>query len=186
MYLIFLNSHLSICLNLLSSIFLYHQNSEVIMSKQIRFLISLSAAMATLSMFMGGSLLPRATAQSSQTSFEGRGVANGSAFTRGRNANAALAIDGSDFSFELSEPPGIRARVQYRGAIIRQNSDSSNSGSFTLDGRIRSFGSSENRRMLNATTGTCRIEVFDSRVVSSTCNSVASNSSTRFLGLEQF
>ncbi len=130
-------------------------------------------------------LLPRVMAQS-QPSFQGRGVANGAAFTRGRNANVALTVESGNFGLELSEPPGTRARVQYRGSVVRQVNDSANPNSFTLDGRVRSFTSSSNLRVLNNTTGTCRIEVFDSRVVSSTCNSIASDSSTRFLGLEQF
>lgn len=152
------------------------------MFKQVQVLIGFAALLIAVSL----PELPQANAQSRQTGFEGKGVANGSTFTRGRNANAALSTDGNDFSLELSEPPGIRARVQYRGVVIRQTNDSSSPNSFTLDGRIRSFTSSANRRNLNATTGTCRIEVFDSRVVSSTCNSVASDTSTRFLGLEQF
>lgn len=176
------------------------------MFKQIHCLIGCIGLVAAISL----SLLPGATAQTSQqetqirqstlghstpvaqttrttqTNFEGRGVAQGSAFTRGRNANAILTFDGDNFGLELLEPRGDRARVQYRGSVIRQTNDSSNSSSFTLDGRVQSFTSSGNLRVRNNTIGTCRIEVFDARVVSSNCNSVASDSSIRFLGLEQF
>lgn len=125
-------------------------------------------------------------AQSSPMNMQGRGVAQGSAFTRGRTANAVLTIDGNNFGLELAEPPGTRARVQYRGSIIRRNRGAGDSNSFTLDGRVQSFNSTENLRLRGVTTGTCRIEVFDARVISSTCNTVATNSNTRFLGLEQF
>jgi hypothetical protein len=170
------------------------------MLKQIRFLIGCTALIAAMSI----SLLPRVTAQSSeqdiqigqapgqgrppsQRSFQGRGVAQGSAFTKGRNANVSLTIDRDNFGLELAEPPGTRARVQYRGAIVRQpGSGSSNSSTFTLDGRVRSFNSSANLRVVSNTTGTCRIEVFDARVISSSCRTAAPDSSTQFLGLEQF
>ena len=123
------------------------------------------------------------------TNFQGRGVAQGSAFTRGRTATTALTIDRDNFGFELTEPGGRtdapRARVQYRGAVIRRTNNST-SGGFTLDGRVRSFTSSANLRVLNNTTGTCRIEVVNSLVISSTCRAATAESSTQFLGLEQF
>ncbi|PSB18617.1 hypothetical protein C7B65_14895 [Phormidesmis priestleyi ULC007] len=127
-----------------------------------------------------------------QTNFQGRGVAQGSAFTRGRTATTVLTIDRDNFVFELAEPGGRtdapRARVQYRGAIIRQTNKttSATSGGFTLDGRVRSYTSSANLRVLNNTTGTCRIEVFNSLVLSSSCRAATAESSTQFLGLEQF
>jgi hypothetical protein len=58
--------------------------------------------------------------------------------------------------------------------------------SFTLTTRVRSFDSSETLRIVTNTTGTCRIEVFDARINYINCNTVVDNSSTRFLGLEQF
>jgi hypothetical protein len=180
--------------------------------KQIHCLIGFTGFIAAINL----ALLPRATAEVSQarsiglspehstslmaqsrptnqTNFEGRGVAQGSAFTRGRNASASLTVDRDNFGLELVEPmavrggsPTDRARVQYRGSIIRQTNSSSNSGNFTLDGRIQSFNTTDNLRVRSVTTGTCRIEVFDSHVISSTCNSLADNSRTQFLGLEQF
>lgn len=41
-------------------------------------------------------------------------------------------------------------------------------------------------RIITNTTGSCRIEVFDARVIYANCNTVVDNSSIRFLGLEQF
>jgi hypothetical protein len=171
--------------------------------KQIRILIGLTAFTAVMGLF----LLPRVTAEiseqsiqkntqigqqpssrpPSQRSFQGRGVAQGSAFNMGRNANVSLTIDRDNFGLELAEPPGTRARVQYRGAVIRQQgTGSTNPSNFTLDGRVRSFNSSANLRVISNTTGTCRIEVFDARVISSSCRTAAADSTTQFLGLEQF
>jgi hypothetical protein len=118
--------------------------------------------------------------------FQGRGVAQGAAFTRGRSANVTLTTDRDNFSLDMAEPSRRGARVQYRGAIMRRNGGSNNPNSFTLDARVRSFDTSTSLRPITTTAGTCRIEVFDARVVSSTCTSLADDSSTRFLGLEQF
>jgi hypothetical protein len=153
---------------------------------RMQVLLGLTGLIAAMSL----PLLPRAMAQLNQTSlstFQGRGVAQGAAFTQGRNANVSLTIDRDNFGLELAEPPGTRARVQYRGSIIRrQSGGSTNPNSFTLDGRVRTFSSSDNLRVLNNTTGTCRVEVFDARVNSISCNSVAQDGPVRFLGLEQF
>lgn len=137
-------------------------------------------------------LLSPATAQlpnspsSASGDFQGRGVAQGSAFAKGRNANTALTLDRDNFSLDMTELSCRGARLQYRGVISRRNADSNTANSFTLDTRVRSFNSSNNLRVLNNTTGTCRIEVFASRVISSTCTTVADESSTRFMGLERF
>jgi hypothetical protein len=123
---------------------------------------------------------------------QGRGVAQGAAFNRGRNVNTSLTLDGENFGLELTEivPSNVRGqtpgRVQYRGAITRRTDDPASPNSFSLFTRVRSFDSSANLRIITNTTGTCRIEVFNSRVLASTCSTVADNSSTEFLGLEQF
>jgi len=148
---------------------------------QARFLVGCTALVSAI----GLTLLPHALSQTRGT-LQGRGVVHGSAFTRGRMANVALTIEGDNFGLELAEQARTGARVQYRGIITRQPNNSTNSGSFTLNGRVRSFNTSTNLRALNNTTGNCRIEVFDSRVISSNCNTVAADSSTQFLGLEQF
>lgn len=124
--------------------------------------------------------------------FQGRGVVQGAAFSRGRNANVALTLDGENFGLELTEiqPSNVRGqtpgRVQYRGAITRRTDDPTNANSFSLFTRVRSFDSSANLRIITNTTGTCRVEVFNSRVLSSSCSTIADNSETDFLGLEQF
>jgi hypothetical protein len=123
---------------------------------------------------------------------QGRGVVQGAAFNRGRNANVTLTLDGENFGLELTEivPSNVRGqtpgRVQYRGAITRRTDDSTSPNSFSLFTRVRSFDSSANLRIITNTTGTCRIEVFNSRVLASNCSTVADDSSTEFLGLEQF
>ena len=170
------------------------------MVMQIRFLMRLTSCVAAVSLplfsqaQMSGQSLPMsqaeptqaAPARAPQSNFEGRGVAHGSVFTRGRNVTVRLTVERGNFTLNLAEPPGNRARVQYRGSIIRQNTTLPNSNSFTLDGRVQTFDSSASTRILNNTTGTCRIEVFDARVISSSCRTVAAKSDTQFLGLEQF
>lgn len=154
------------------------------MKYQMRIGIGLTVVAGAMSLF----LLSSATAQSRSTDgrFEGRGVAQGAAFTRGRNTNVILTTDRDNFILEMAEPSLRGARVQYRGAIVRRRDASRDTNSFTLDARVRSFDTSASLRPITTTTGTCRIEVFDARVISSNCNAVANDSSTRFLGLEQF
>jgi len=133
--------------------------------------------------------MPQAMAQRSRTTFEGRGVAQGAVFTQGRNANVNLTLDGDNFSLEMQESGGRssdRGRVQYRGAVIRRSNTSTNANNFTVSTRVRSFDSSDSLRVVSNTTGTCRMEVFDARVISIACDTLTDNSSTRFLGLEQF
>lgn len=159
------------------------------MLKKNRFLLGLMTGVAAV-----GTLgLPTAIAQTSAREFfQGRGIAQGSAFARGRNAHLALTLSGENFSLEMTEPQtsGTRnqtlGRVQYRGMIVRRNQESGGRNNFILSVRVRSFDSSDTFRVISNTTGTCRIEVFDARVVYSNCNAIADDSSTRFLGLEQF
>jgi len=141
-----------------------------------------------------GFWFPQAIAQTNTTTgfFQGRGIAQGAAFSRGRNANLTLTLDGENFGLEMTEPQRSNplnrplVRVQYRGVVVRREQDSSNPNGFNLRTRVRSFDSSENLRVITNTTGTCRIEVFDARVVYSNCTTAASSSSIRFMGLEQF
>jgi hypothetical protein len=137
---------------------------------------------------------PQAMAQTSPTtgSFQGRGVAQGAVFSQGRNAEVTLTLDRDNFGLEMTQPQGTHlqnqapARIQYRGAVSRRTNNTNGPSSFTLTTRVRSFDSSENLRIITNTTGTCRIEVFDARVNYINCTTVADNSATRFLGLEQF
>jgi hypothetical protein len=119
-----------------------------------------------------------------QTEFDGRGIAHGSVFNRGRNANVTLSVNQGRFTLNLAEPPGTRVRVRYQGAVARQTPGRT-AGEFELDGRVQTFDSSASNRIFNNTTGTCRIEVYNSRVVASTCRSAAPDSTTQFLGLER-
>lgn len=137
---------------------------------------------------VGLAQLPQAIAQTNRPPQpnEGRGVAHGSVFRRGQNVNTSLTVDRGRFSYTLAQPPGTRNQVRYQGAVVRQNNTGNNPNSFTLDGRVQTFDSSASNRILNNTTGTCRIEVFDARVISSTCRSASPDSVTQFLGLEQF
>lgn len=168
------------------------------MLKQSHFLIGLVGVVAAC----GFCLFPPAIAQTTAPApasgpattgvFQGRGVAQGAAFTRGRNANLNLTLDGENYSLELTEilASNVRnqtpARVQYRGAITRRTDEPGAANSFSVFTRVRSFDTSDNLRIITNTTGTCRIDVFDARVISSSCNTASSNSSTHFLGLEQF
>jgi hypothetical protein len=97
------------------------------------------------------------------STFQGRGVAQGAAFNRGRNANVALTLDGESFGLELTEilASNVRnqtpARVQYRGAITNRTDEPGTANSFSLFARVRSFDSSANLRIITNTTGICRI-----------------------------
>lgn len=170
---------------------------------QVRCLIGLTAFATVMSV----SGLPSAIAQSiklpqsvgqadvapatrpapGRTNLEGRGVAQGAAFTQGRNATALLTLDRDNYTYELVERGAGRARVRYEGVVSRQQpTRGGRANSFTIDGRVQRFSSSDKLRLINVSTGNCRIEVFDGRVISSTCRSAAPNSSTQFLGVEQF
>jgi hypothetical protein len=160
------------------------------MLKRNRLLIGLVGSAVTVGTFC---LLP-ATAQNrnNRDFFQGRGIAQGAAFSRGRNADLSLTLSGENFFLEMTEPQTTSnrnrplSRIQYRGVIVRRNDEANAPNNFTLVTRIRSFDSSENQRVITNTTGTCRLEVFDARVTYSNCSAIADDSSTRFLGLEQF
>jgi hypothetical protein len=128
------------------------------------------------------------TALPTQGTFVGRGLAGGSVFGNEREADASLNFNGNNFSFSLAVPPGTGTQVQYSGTINRldRTGTTANSGSFTLRGRVRSFASSANNLQVINVTGDCQVEVFDSRVVLSTCNTRQRDSATRFEGLRQF
>jgi hypothetical protein len=120
--------------------------------------------------------------------FEGRGLARGSVFGNEQTTDAQLDMNGSNFSFSLAAPSGTGAQVNYIGTVSRTRragSPRSNSG-FILQGRVRSFSSSANGLQIIHATGNCEIEVFDARVISSSCNTRLRDSATRFDGLQQF
>ncbi len=145
-----------------------------------------SAASLALLLFPATAQVTPEATRSTAGNFQGRGVAQGSAFVKGRNATVGLTLDRNNFSLDMTDSSNREARLQYRGVVSRRNNDSSSANSFTVDTRVQSFNSSENLRVINNTTGTCRIEVFNSRVISSSCTTVSDSSSTRFLGVERF
>lgn len=128
------------------------------------------------------------TSPPTQGTFDGRGLARGSVFGDEQATDALLNMNGSNFSFSLSVPPGTGTQVNYIGTVRRTRSAGSprsNSG-FILQGRVRSFASSANGMQVINATGDCEIEVFDARVISSSCNTRLRDSGTRFDGLQQF
>jgi hypothetical protein len=118
--------------------------------------------------------------------FSGRGLTSGAVFGDERETDASLSFNGNNFSFWLAVPPGTGAQVNYSGTVTRLRGTGSNSNSFVLQGRVQRFASSANNLQVINATGNCRIEVFDARVISSTCNTRLRDSSTRFAGLQQF
>lgn len=119
--------------------------------------------------------------------FAGRGTASGSVFTAGRQAEATLNFNQTRFSLFLAVPPGTGTQVNYNGTITRLRGTSpTNPNTFVIDARVQTFASSAtNLRVIN-TSGICRIEVFDARVTSTSCNTSVRNSSSRFQGMQQF
>lgn len=132
------------------------------------------------------SLLPNAIAQRSATdrSFEGRGVVQGSIFRRGQDANVALKLKGNTFDLEFTSLVGGGVRVAYRGTFVQPRT-ASTPNRFVINGNVRSFLAPASAQP-TSTTGKCRIEVFNARVVASNCSTSVSGSPTQFLGLEQF
>jgi hypothetical protein len=117
----------------------------------------------------------------------GRGITRGSVFGRGQTVDVNLNFNRGRFSLSLAVPPGTGAQVNYNGTYNRlRPSDSRNPNSFILEGRVQSFASSANNLKVMNTKGSCQIEVFDARVISSSCDTQVRNSSTSFQGLEQF
>lgn len=120
-------------------------------------------------------------------SFSGRGRATGSVFGGGRQADASLNFNRGNFSLGLSVPPGTGAQVNYSGTFKQlKASPSGNPNSFVLDGQVQGFASSANNLRVLNTHGTCRIEVFDGRVIDVSCHSNVRGSSTQFTGMKQF
>lgn len=129
----------------------------------------------------GGSNLP------TEGNFIGKGLASGSVFGPERETDASLNFNGKNFSLSLAVPPGTGAQVNYQGKVTRmRGTGSTNSNSFILQGTVRTFASSTNNLQVVNTTGNCTIEVFDARVISTSCNTTARESSTRFRGMNQF
>uniref|UniRef100_A0A832H6G8 Uncharacterized protein n=1 Tax=Oscillatoriales cyanobacterium SpSt-402 TaxID=2282168 RepID=A0A832H6G8_9CYAN len=135
----------------------------------------------------GSSTPPPSSSPPTQGNFSGRGQASGSVFGGGRQADASLTFNQNGFSLGLFVPPGTGAQVRYQGVINRLRGTSPNNpNSFVIEGRVQSFASSANGLRVTNTAGTCQIEIFDARIVSTSCNTNVRNSSTRFTGMRQF
>jgi hypothetical protein len=120
--------------------------------------------------------------------FAGRGTASGAVFGAGQRADASLTFNQTGrFSLGIFVPPGTGADVRYLGIINQiRSTGTGNPNSFVLDGQVESFASSVNNRRVIETRGTCRIEVFDARIVSTVCSATTPGSNTRFTGMKQF
>ncbi|MGA9378171.1 MAG: hypothetical protein WBV73_05330, partial [Phormidium sp.] len=79
------------------------------------------------------------------------------------------------------------AQVNYNGTFNRiRGNNPDNPNSFILQGQVEGFASSINGLRVVNTSGTCRIEVSDGRITSTSCNTNARGSSTQFRGMSQF
>ncbi len=135
-----------------------------------------------------GGTPPANSTPPTEGTFQGKGLTTGSVFSVGRNVGATLNFNQTNnFSLSLAVPAGNPAEVNYNGAITRRRAGNSmGSNGFTLEGQVRAFASSANGLRVINTSGKCFIEVFDSRVISSSCNTSVPNSSTQFKGKVQF
>ncbi len=128
--------------------------------------------------------------------FPGRGIATGSKFMIGRQANAMLSANSANnFSLSLDAIGGDNLDMIYQGTITRRSAGSRGVNGFVLETRVNSFASSLGDGQVFDASGTCRIEVFDALVVSSICHVTAPafpadltvvGLSTEFRGMEQF
>lgn len=115
--------------------------------------------------------------------FEGRGLATGSIFGVGRNVKVALNLSQNTFSLVLAVPQASsKQEVHYTGTHASLRRGTVIPTSFTVEGSIQTFASSDdNLRAINS-SGTCRIKILNSQVVSSVCNTRAAANATRFNG----
>jgi uncharacterized protein YxjI len=116
--------------------------------------------------------------------FAGRGDASGSVFERSQSVDATLNFSQDDFSLSLAVPSGTGNEVFYRGVITQRESTGTNS--FQLETQVQSFASSANNLQAMDTDGSCRIEVFDSRVTAALCNVDVLDGNTQFTGMAEF
>lgn len=128
------------------------------------------------------------TASPTNGTFMGRGLARGSIFGDEQVTDATLNLNGRNYSFAIAVPPGTGTQVNYIGTVtrLRQSSLSGSGNSFIMQGRVQSFAASDNGMQLVNVAGNCEIEVFDARVISTTCNTRLRNTRTHFDGLHQF
>ncbi|MBD1872920.1 hypothetical protein H6F75_05460 [Nodosilinea sp. FACHB-131] len=127
--------------------------------------------------------------------FPGRGVATGSKFAIGRQADAMLNVNDNNFSISIAATAANNLEMLYQGTVTRRSAGRQAANSFVLETRVNSFVSSLGDWQVFEASGTCRIEVFDALVVSSICNVTAPafptdltvlGLSTEFRGMDQF
>jgi hypothetical protein len=121
-------------------------------------------------------------------SFAGRGRARGSVFgTQKQATEASFNFNQQRFSLGIFTPSGVEQSVQYQGIIKEiRNTNPNNPNSFLVEATVDSFASSLNNRRVVDTTGTCRLEVFDGRLIEVSCSTNLPNSTTVFTGMKQF
>lgn len=119
--------------------------------------------------------------------FPGRGMASGSVFTIGRQAEAMLNFNATNrFSLSLAGRYANHLEVVYSGTITRRLPGTRGVNGFVLETQVESFASSLEERRVVDTMGNCLIEVFDGLVVESSCSTRIPDSATEFQGMEQF
>jgi len=116
----------------------------------------------------------------------GRGLTTGSIFTLGRQSDAVLNFNNNGFSLSLAARYASGMEVNYSGTITRRLPGTRGSNGFVLETQIDRFASSQNGMRVVNTSGTCRIEVFDSLVVIADCTPQVRDGATQFRGMEQF
>lgn len=122
---------------------------------------------------------------SEKAQFEGRGLATGSVFGVGRNVNVSLNLNQNTFSLVLAVPQISGGQeVHYTGTHSSLRRGVAIPTSFTVNGSIQTFASSDNNLRSISVSGTCRIEVLNAEVVSSTCNTRTPANTTRFNGAQ--
>jgi len=107
----------------------------------------------------------------SDGTFLGQGIAQGSKFSIGRQADAVLNFSNqnSNFSISIAATVASDLEMMYQGTIVRKTTGTRGINSFILETQVDSFVTSLNDYQIFDATGTCRIEVFNSLVLASDC-----------------
>ncbi len=112
--------------------------------------------------------------------YQSRGIASGSIFTQGRQTDATLNIRGNNFTFRLETPSILGLKMEYSGTNTRTQNVRNG---FIFTGRVRNLASSATFNNALPAIGSCRVEVYNSRVVSSYCDMAIKSTTTRFQGV---
>jgi hypothetical protein len=168
---------------------LYMRNTQTGQTAECR-VSTLNGTVLSVTLGGGGSppsVTPPGASPPTSGSFDGRGRATGAVFGGGRNADASLSFNQGRLSLQLFVPPGTGTQMQYQATFdSRRDIKATGATNFVIQARMQSFASSANGLRVTSSTGSCRIEVFDSRITSAICNSNRPGGSTRFTGMNQF